>query len=337
MGDARHWLAVGVAALLMNAIAADAQTPDARPIAIGYYQVALPDDLSGIAEYEVAARRTAAIIHWYALWGGWKGAFNAADLAAVAAHGSVPMITWEPWAGRSNDAAWSLRTAVLSGANDAYIDGWARGLAAFHQPVLLRFAHEMNDNATYPWGVGVNGNTVGDYLAAWRHVRAIFARYDTSNVQWVWNPNTIGDAPRSRYDATFQALYPGDDQVDWLGIDIYNTGPDLDWGAPYWRGFKDALARPYAALDALSNKPIILAEIGSSESGGSKSRWITDALTTDMRNFPKVAAMVWFDVDKEQPWALHSSRAAADAWDASVGQARFDPPRGWERVRDQTQ
>ena len=37
----------------------------------------------------------------------------------------------------------------------------------------LRPMHEMNGN-WYPWAEGVNGNVAGDYVNAWRHVRAIF-------------------------------------------------------------------------------------------------------------------------------------------------------------------
>jgi beta-mannanase len=185
-----------------------------------------------------------AIVHWYALWGGWKAEFRRDDLEAVYRRGSVPMITWEPWAGTGADSAWSLRAAILSGRSDAYIESWARGLAAYGRLVLLRFAHEMHDQPNYPWAVGMVGNTADDYRAAWRHVRSIFARYNATNVQWVWNPNTVGDADASAYAPIYCALYPGDDQVDWIGLDVYNTGPSLDWGAPYWRPFAQILAPP---------------------------------------------------------------------------------------------
>src|SRR5205823_14882155 len=178
--------------------------------------------------------------------------------------------------------SWSLRQAILSGAHDTYIDSWARGLAAYGRPVLLRFAHEMNDQPAYPWAVGVNGNTTEDYVAAWRHVRSIFARYDTSNVSWVWNPNIVGSASASLHETTYRALYPGDDQVDWLGLDVFNTGPGLDWGAPTWRSFGEILANPYQAITAVSNKPLLLPEVGCAEIGGSKSDWITSALSTDL-------------------------------------------------------
>jgi hypothetical protein len=292
-------------------------------VALGVYRPSLPDDLAGLAQDEKAMRQPYSIVQWYALWGGWKSAFSRADLDAVSAHGSLPLITWEPWAGTGADPAWSLQTAILSGRNDAYIASWATGLAAYGKPVLLRFAHEMHNQASYPWAVGVNGNTAADYVAAWKYVRAIFRQNGANNVEWVWNPNTLGDAPSTAYTAIYSALYPGDDQVDYLGLDIYNTGPQLDWGAPRWRTFGQALANPYTAITAVSNKPLLLPEVASTEVGGSKAAWIQDALSTGLDQFPRVRALVWFDVAKEQPWNLNSSSASLSAWHTASAAARF--------------
>ncbi|MBV9580954.1 MAG: hypothetical protein JO057_20425 [Chloroflexi bacterium] len=293
-------------------------------VELGIYQPGLPDDSSKLDSYEQRTGRRLAIVHWYAQWAGWKGAFNLADFQAVAARGSIPLITWEPWTGVAQsppDPNWSLRAAILSGRSDAYIESWARGLAAYGGPVLLRFAHEMDDQPVYPWSVGNNDNTSADYVAAWHYVRAIFARFHADNVQWVWNPNTLGDATPERYLATYQALYPGDDAVDWIGLDIFNTGPNLDWGRPRWQSFEQALAAPYAAITSISRKPVILPEVGSTETGGSKAAWIEAALGPDLTQFPRVRALVWFDVDKEQPWNLDSSQSSLQAWLASLSQS----------------
>jgi beta-mannanase len=295
----------------------------ATSVALGIYRPSLPDDLSGLAGYEQAMQHPVSIVHWYALWGGWKSAFSRADLDAVSAHGSLPMITWEPWAGTGPDPAWSLKAAILSGRNDAYITSWAQGLAAYGKPVVLRFAHEMHNQPGYPWAVGVNGNTAADYVAAWKYVRAIFRQAGATNVLWVWNPNTLGDAPAAAYAPIYAALYPGDDQVDYVGLDIYNTGPQLDWGAPTWRSFSQVLANPYAAITAVSSKPLLLPEVASTEIGGSKAAWIRDALSSGLDQFPRVRALVWFDVNKEQPWNLDSSPSSLTAWDTASAAPRF--------------
>jgi beta-mannanase len=281
-------------------------------------------NLSAVQRYESESGKTMAILHWYAIWGGWKREFSRADLEAVGNRGSLPMITWEPWASQPNDPAWSLRNGILSGKHDAYIAGWAQGLAAYGRPVLLRFAHEMH-NQTYPWALGVNGNTAADYVAAWRKVHSIFRQQGATNVLWVWNPNTLGDRPSSAYDDLYRSLYPGDAYVDWFGLDIFNTGPVLDWGAPYWRSFTAALAPPYEALRRIGTKPIVLAEVGSTETGGNKATWITDAYTRELAQFPQVRAIAWFDIDKEQPWLVDSSAASHTAFVSSLRDPRFVP------------
>jgi beta-mannanase len=294
------------------------------PVAMGAYNPDFPDDTRSLDRYERLSDRRMAIVHWYALWGGWKAEFRREDLEAVARRGSVPMITWEPWAGTGADRTWSLRSAILSGRSDAYIESWARGLAAYGQPVLLRFAHEMHHQPAYPWAVGMVGNTVDDYRAAWRHVRSIFARHNATNVQWVWNPNTMGDADASAYTPIYGALYPGDDAVDWIGLDLYNTGPSLDWGAPYWRTFAQILAPPYQAITAISSKPLLIGELGSTEVGGQKGPWISQALGPDLPSrFPRVRAVVWFDTGKEQAWQVESSQAALDAFVAAWRMPHF--------------
>ena len=114
-------------------------------------------------------------------------------------------------------------------------------------------------------------------------------------------------------------LYPGDAAVDWVGLDVYNTGPDLDWGAPRWRPFDEVLAAPYAAAGRVSRRPLLLPEVGCAEAGGSKAAWIGHALAAPtLARFPRVRGLVWFDVPRELPWHLGSSAAAQAAWVAAL-------------------
>jgi beta-mannanase len=283
-----------------------------------------PNDLSSVVAYEQAIGKQMTIIHWYALWDGWKREFSRADLDIVDRRGSVPMITWEPWAGVPNDPAWSLQAGILSGRHDTYIESWARGMAAYGKPVLLRFAHEMHHQPAYPWALGNFGNTAPEYVAAWHHVRAIFDRHGATNVAWVWNPNTMGDTPATAYAPIYRSLYPGDASVDWVGLDLYNTGPRLDWGAPYWRSFAAVASEPYAAITALANKPLVLGEVGSAETGGDKAQWISDGLGASLTSqFPRIKAVVWFDINKEEIWSIQSSSSARSAYIAALSQSQY--------------
>lgn len=92
------------------------------------------------------------------------------ELDAVRARGAVPLVTWEPWVwgGGVEQPAYSL-DRITAGDFDGRIREWGQSLAAWGQPVMLRFAHEMNGN-WYPWAESVNGNQPGDYVQVWQHV-----------------------------------------------------------------------------------------------------------------------------------------------------------------------
>ena len=111
---------------------------------------------------------------------------------------------------------------------------------------------------------------------------------------------------------------------------MFNTGPGIDWGAPYWRSFGEVLADPYAAITAVSSKPLILAEVGCPEAGGSKPEWLREALATQLpERFPRLRAVVWFDVPKEEGWHLASSPEALRAWTEAAAQPLFRPDGSW--------
>ena len=59
------------------------QGPSVLSLAIGLYRPEFPDRLGALDAYEQGGANDIALVHWYALWGGWKSVFNAADLEAV--------------------------------------------------------------------------------------------------------------------------------------------------------------------------------------------------------------------------------------------------------------
>ena len=56
-----------------------------------------------------------------------------------------------------------------------------------------------------------------DFVAAWDHIRAIFAAVGVKNAAWVWCPTANGFNP----DGRAAAFYPGDNKVDWICADAY--------------------------------------------------------------------------------------------------------------------
>jgi Glycosyl hydrolase family 26 len=233
------------------------------------------------------------------------------EMTAVLARGAVPLVTWEPWAwgGGVEQAAYSL-DRITAGDFDARILEWGHAIAAWGQPVMLRFAHEMNGN-WYPWAEAANGNQPGDYIQAWHHVHDVVASTGAGNVQWVWSPNV------SYWGSTELAgLYPGAGYVDVVALDGYNWGTSTAWSS--WVSPQDLFAPGIAQLRTLApDTPILIAETASSETGGSKAEWNTN-LVSYLAAQPDVVGFVWFHLQKEADWGINSSATSASALNAAL-------------------
>ena len=216
------------------------------------------------------------------VWGTYvTGGPLATDMAPCQARRIASWYSWEPWAPPfAPDGTDIPLTAIAGGQFDAYIDSWAAGLRDDRYPVLLDFAHEMNGD-WYPWGSGVNGNTPGQYVDAFRHVHDRFALAGATNVRFVWNPNNTSTSIAA------PEFYPGDDYVDWLAIDAYNS--NNSWASPH-----DEIAPIYTEISALnSRKPMMLAEVASQATPPAgavpvdKAAWISDLAQDLPRSFPR--------------------------------------------------
>lgn len=283
-----------------------------------------PWDARTIDRFEAQANQHVSILHWGQpwYWGNVPQPFHASNLEAVRRRGAIPLVSWASWEldrGGSNDQPAFQLQDIIAGSHDPYIRSWARGAKAWGEPFFLRFNHEMN-GTWYPWSEARNGNRPGEYVRAWRHVHDIFASVGADNVTWVWSPNTVypGSIPLA-------GLYPGDAYVDWVAIDGYNwgTNPIKPSG---WRSFSQIFRPTYDSLGALApSKPVMIAEVGSSESGGSKAAWIADALSVQLPTaFPRIKALVWFDWNADgMDWVVESSDSARSAFAAGIASPSY--------------
>lgn len=225
---------------------------------------------------------------------GWNDPWTTDPvLADDIRRGQVSLVNWEPFDVEFSD--------ILAGRYDDMLEQRAREAADLEAPVFLDFAAEMNEEEG--WG----GHDPELYVAVYRHLHDIIDEPADGNVVWVWAPNnvdTAGAPPALEY-------YPGDDYVDWTGIDGYNWGTsDPDFA---WQSFEQVFRDVYDDLHTLG-KPIIIGETASAEEGGDKAAWIRDILPTLEREFPDIRAVVWFDVDKERDWRIRSSTESLDAF-----------------------
>src|ERR1041385_582400 len=244
----------------------------------------------------------------------------------IARHGAIPVLTWEAQTITTQDILdGSRRLPLRDGrtlALDEYLAEFAKGVCAVAdstgQPVLLRVLHEMNGN-WFAWGIsyedakGNRPNTADSYHQAWAKIHDAFTSRCGDGVRFVWAINhfSVGSG------ADFTNAYPGDDLVDFVAIDGYNWGTNAPWG---WQSFDTIFRDGYCALAGLTNKPVLVAEIASTEKGGDKAAWIHDVFTR-VPSYDRIRGLVWFNDDKYEiqvhgpmDWPLDSSPGALAAY-----------------------
>ncbi len=277
-----------------------------------------PWDMDAVTAFEGMAGRSASLVNFFQPFADCGRSpcsfypFPDGALQLIRDHGSIPVLTWASQSTPSslNEPEFQLAD-VAGGAYDGYLTKFAQEAKEWGHPFFLRFNWEMNGN-WFPWSEGVNGNGAGAYVAAWRHVHDIFAAAGATNATWVWCPNV--DPAGTMQDLS--SLYPGDDYVDWTGLDGYNwgTNPASPKG---WRSFDQLYRDTYDEIVAeiAPSKPMMIGEMGATEHGGSKAAWIEDALARIPAEYPQIRAVLWFDkLDDGMDWPIESSQSSIAAF-----------------------
>lgn len=148
----------------------------------------------------------------------------------VSSKDQIPMVTWEP-SGLPHDLQAPDKTyldlfneQLEAGKNDpdykgeiyAYAKKWADDAKAYGKPFFLRPFHEMNLMNQYPWTGYENGGPE-KFIRAWKNLYDLFKKEGADNATFVWCP----DATESYELGQF---FPGNESVDWVGLDEYRRG-----------------------------------------------------------------------------------------------------------------
>lgn len=248
-------------------------------------------------KFTTNAGRELALMHFGRPWGD----IGLSNLQTAASRGGVPYLDV------GQDA--HPPSAVLAGKEDAAISRMNSDLTAYGKPVLFRPWWEMNGN-WYAWGR--DKTTAANYVKAWRYLHD---RITAPNVQWHWCPNYY--FPDAGVDPA--PWYPGDAYVDWVGFDGYNRGTHPQ-GPERWRSPAEVCDTIYNRLLQIApNKPMCIGEIGSTERGGDKARWITELLGDYLPSRPQIKAVCWFNWTAEGwDWEIESSPSAQAAFKGGI-------------------
>ena len=231
-------------------------------------------------------RRFDVVMQYHDFSTGASGPFPDEAERRLAQH-RILLVSWQSRRyADDSDLRWS---DVAAGRYDAdVIVPTARRVRDLGLRIFVAFDPEM-DRLT-----GKKG-TPEQYVAAARHVRAVFDQERVRNVVWVWTTTGyLGDGNAQ----IIERSYPGDDVVDWVGYDPYNFFRCKD--AP-WETFEESMAGTYDWLQqrAYRDKPVMLAEYGTQYDPQDPQRsrqWYLDIPPT-LRDRPAVKAVVRWDSD----------------------------------------
>jgi hypothetical protein len=194
---------------------------------------------------------------------------------------------------------------VASGKDDALLRTRAQALKAFGYPIFVRWFWEMNltEIANPPRTQCWDPNTdlpggffsPAEFIAAWTHVRSVFAQVGATNVIWEWNVAAVrGGAGQ---------YYPGDAQVDWVAMDDYDRQNVSFQATMYYLA---------AVLSQFGQKPLLINETGAY--AANQPAFLNGAAATLQNDFPAVRGLGYFDaVGTFHDWILSAQGLSAFA------------------------
>ncbi len=286
----------------------EAARAPAPALAFGLTTGLAHDRLSRVRVVERLTGGHVSLVNWFQ----WFDTPLLTERARVVlASGRTPVISWQPFDPATRRPGEIAR--IAAGEDDAYIEQFARDIRALPGVVWLRFAPEMN-GPWEPWGAGTGGNTAEQLVAAWDRVHAVFAAAGVANVRWYWCPNVpaTGESP-------LRELYPGDGEVDIVGLDGYNFGTYRPGSR--WRSYRAVFGPGIASIRSFSTRKIVLGEVGTVDEGGREQAWVSSFLRA-LDNSPWVRGFIWFDVSKQLNTRIDSSPAVVRGFARGIAALR---------------
>lgn len=252
-------------------------------------------------------------IQWPETWNDGDPSLPRESLEAIESMDAMPCITWEPMYVRQGEETAIHWKELLEGRYDGYIRAFATEAKTWGQPVMVRFAHEMN-LSRYHWGTdehdyGPESTVI--YRKMFRYVVDLFREEHADNVLWVFCPNAES-VPGPTHDPAaawnrIEEYYPGDSYVDILGVDGYNWGAtqrmDIHGWDSHWRSFPSIFESAVTELRSINpKKPLFIFETASVDREGDRIDWIAGAVET--ARAWKIVGIAWFQAEKEADWTL---------------------------------
>lgn len=249
--------------------------------------------------------------------------------------GSTPLYTWLLNDYKENGS--DTRTCkphetgldeILSGTYDNYFIEFAMAAKKWKHPLKIRMLYEFNTD-WYVWSGYKNGAALGGPLMVketWKYIVDIFRAIGADNVKWVWCPHEpSSNVPLEEWNSIFN-YWPGDNYVDYMGIDGFNFFPvNPERENPSFQSFDDLFMDTYNSLLQISDKPIFImtgtGEYNYTGDIANKPLWISDAINKIKSSYTKVEMFFWFNhkFNKDVDWRINSSSESLKVFRDLIG------------------
>ena len=240
-------------------------------------------------DWEALSGRTATIFHTYHK--GDEPFPTQAEIAMTndAAHPRVLLMNWKIAYG----STWAK---VAAGEQDKRIDAFAARAKAFGKKFFLVLNHEPENDVIATAGSGMEAK---DFAAMYRHTVLRLRAEGVTNMV-----NVIAYMGNEKWMAQswWNNLYPGDDVVDWMGLDSYVSAEQgtyhygmvkdlLDRAAPGGQGWYDWATTKHPT------KPVMVAEWGVYNRVGHPADKTAgfNSMLPELAKRPAIKAIVYFD------------------------------------------
>ncbi|GIE94994.1 glycoside hydrolase family 26 protein [Paractinoplanes rishiriensis] len=245
-----------------------------------------------LRSWENLSGRTATIFHTY-----HKGdePFPTRSEIAMTRDAAKPRVLLLNW----KIAYGSNWAKVAKGEKDARIDAFAARVKAYGQKFFLVLNHEPENDVVARRGSGWEAK---DFAAMYRHtIERLRAKGVTNAV------NVLAYMGNEKWMAQswWKDLYPGDNVVDWIGLDSYVSA---EKGYYHYGKFNDLLDRApkgggtgFYDWAERKNKPIMVAEWGAYHRIGYRADKapVYNSVLPELAKRPAIKAIVYFDTKND--------------------------------------
>lgn len=238
--------------------------------------------------------------------------FTSIKQSIINAHknGGIISISWHPDNPSTGGSAWdsipAVKDIITKGKHKEKYNLWISRVANFIKdlkykgrkiPIIFRPFHEMN-GWWFWWGN--KSCTPEEYKQLWREtVHLLRDKHKLHNIFYGYSPNKLSS------NEDYLKYYPGDNYVDFLGIDIYDFNNSKD--------FVSSLINDINLMKSIAlkkNKLFALTETGLEKI--STENWFTKILYPNIENSGISWVLFWRNAHKGHYYIPHKNHKNAD-------------------------